>query len=80
MAADRVAGFLAQALDDPGDLVPAGVLVVEQPGRVTVRVAEGSHLGVIGEVGVHPGQPLGFGVPRDDLVGGGWMRHDQRHQ
>ena len=70
----------AQPADDQATWSPAGVLVVEQPGRVAVRVAKCRHRGVVGEVGVHPGQPLRLGVPGDDLVLRGWMLHDQRHQ
>jgi hypothetical protein len=70
----------AQPVHDPGHLVTPGVLVVEQPGRVAVRVAEGGHPGVVGEVGVHPGQPLGFGAAGDDLVGRVGPLHGERHQ
>jgi hypothetical protein len=65
----RTAGrILAQPADDPGHLVAPGVLVVEQPGRVAVRPAEGLDPGAVGEVGVHPGQPLRLREPGDDLV------------
>src|SRR5258705_4698947 len=37
----------AQPVDDPGHLVAAGVLVVEQPGCVAVRPAEVSDLGLL---------------------------------
>jgi hypothetical protein len=70
----------AQPVDDPGHLVAAGVLVVEQPSRVAVRAAQGVDLGVVGEVGVHPGQPLGFGVGGDDLVARVWPVYGQHHQ
>jgi hypothetical protein len=71
----------AKPVHDPGHLVPPGVLVVEQPGRVAVRAAEGRDLRVVGEVGVHPGEPLGLGVAGDDLivrVGAGHGQRDER--
>ncbi len=47
-----------------------GVLVVEQSRRVAIGVTETCHSTVVSEVGVHPGQPLGVRVPRDDVVVG----------
>jgi hypothetical protein len=70
----------AQPVHDPGHLVPPGVLVVEQPPRVAVRPAQGRDLRVVGEVGVHPSEPAGLGVPGDDLVIRVGPRHDQRDE
>src|ERR1017187_1598223 len=72
--------IVAPPVDDPRHLVPAGVLVVEEPGRVAVRAAEHGDLSGVGKVGVHPGQPLRFGVTGDDLVRRVGPRHHQRHQ
>jgi hypothetical protein len=70
----------AQPVNDPGHLVAAGVLVIEDPGGVTVCPAQRGDLAVIGEVGVHPGQPLRLGVAGDELIAWVGRLDGQRHQ
>ncbi len=58
----------AQPVDDPLHLVAALGSVVEQPARVAPGVPKGFDTAVVGEVGVHPGEPLRVGEPRDEGV------------
>ena len=68
MVAERVAGSWRSRSMTQATWSPPGVLIVEQPRRVAVRPAQRRDLGAVGEVGVHPGQPLGFGVAGDDRI------------